>query len=512
MTEEIESYDKNSPEIREIVLKCMTSTKLFAKTFFPDDVPAAFSSLHDKIFDIIDADSKKKAIAAPRGLGKTTIAKIRVCKAILFREVSFIIYLSNSEKAAEMQTEGIKRMLQTNEIVKKLFGNIKFGHDGVDDTFSKQSWTAYGDVFILPRGAGQQVRGLNWMGHRPGLVVIDDLETLESVRSDEQRDKLKKWFLSDLMKTESRYGKPATFLYIDTIKHQEALLQQFIDAEDWHSVVLSICDENFNTYDANYMTTEEIKQSYEEHKAIGETDLFFMEFMNIPISLKDAVFKEEYFKYFDDEHDRLKIIESGETSYYKVSNMTHVILVDPARTHKLHSADSAIVCTAIDRKSGKIFVRDVVAGKFTPDQLYDLMFEMVLRFKATLLCVEVTGLHSFISQPIENQMRVRGIYCRYIELNAKGHKEDRIATLAPNYRIGYMYHNKSNCQSLELQLLWFPKSKRLDIMDALAYINLVMEQEFIYFDPSNKEDDFSELGEFDELENDLILSDEWRVV
>lgn len=504
-------FDKNDPLIRELLVACMQSSKVFDKTLFPDEVSSPFSMLHDKIFEVIDATHLKKAIAAPRGLGKTTIAKLRVIKAILFREVNFIIYLSNSATSAEMQTENIKRMIQQSELIKTFFGDIKFSQDGMKDSFSKQSWVAYGDVFVLPRGAGQQVRGLNWMGHRPGLIVIDDLESTETVQNEDQRTKLKQWFMSDLMKTESKYGKAAEFLYIDTIKHEDALLQNLIDAPDWMGITLSICDDKFNTYDPNYMTTEEIKESYENHKALGQTDLFYMEYMNIPISLSDAVFKPEYFKYFSEEPGKLVVKEDNKDVTYPVRNLITAVLVDPARTSKMHSAESAIVTVSVERKSGKIFVRDIFSAKVTPDVLYDEMFSAVILYKAMFLAVEVTGLSDFISQPIQNQMRVRGIYPQYIEIQASAKKVERVATLAPNYRLGYMYHNKANCAVLENQLLWFPKSKLWDTMDALANINKLMENQSIYFDPN--EDDMLP-DEFDELdeEDQLMLADEWRLL
>jgi len=531
----LNQFDKHDPEIEELILSCMHSSIKFDKTLFPEEVQSDFSSLHHEIFKVIDAKHNKKAIAAPRGLGKTTLAKLRVIKAILFRETNFIIYLSNSASSAEMQTESIKRMIQQSELIRTMFGDIKFSKDGWKDSFSKQSWVAYGDVFVLPRGAGQQVRGLNWMGHRPGLIVIDDLESTELVRSDEQREKLALWFFSDLMKTESKFGDPAEFLYIDTVKHEDSLLQNLIDAEDWLNVdtptgVLSICDENHNTYDPNYMTTEEIKKSYAEHKALGKTDLFYMEYMNIPISKEDAIFKEEYFKYFEEMGDHLRVPNdllgvrevngtqnvngTGKRSPYEkiwVKDLITIVLVDPARTVKLQSAESAVVTVSVSRSGGKIFVRDVFAEKVRPDELYEAIFKTVLLHNAMILAVEVTGLHEFISQPLQNQMRVRGIYPKYIELNAKGDKDARIATLAPNYRLGYMYHNKSNCTALEGQLEWHPKSKRKDIIDALAYINKVMDEQAMFFDPIDDED-FDQLDEFEELEDEALLADEYCII
>jgi hypothetical protein len=76
--------------------------------------------------------------------------------------------------------------------------------------------------------------------------------------------------------------------------------------------------------------------------------------------------------------------------------------------------------------------------------------------------------------------------------------------MAPNYRLGYMYHNKDNCGQLESQLVSFPRSKLWDVMDATAYINKVMDELSYYFDPPDSDNDDSEV-EFEELDNDDTL-------
>ena len=74
------------------------------------------------------------------------------------------------------------------------------------------------------------------------------------------------------------------------------------------------------------------------------------------------------------------------------------------------------------------------SGKFYPNELMDHMFEMTRFHNARILGVEVTSLHEWISQPIENEMRVRGVFAQYQELKAIGKKEERVAGLAPFYR------------------------------------------------------------------------------
>lgn len=537
-------FDKNDPQLQELLMRCMASTRIFAKTFFPDEVSSEFSLLHEKMFSVIDHPTQlKKALAAPRGLGKTTLAKIRAVKAIVFRERRFIVYLSNSATSAIESTEHIKRMMQENEYINQIFGKVNFSQKGFKDGFSKDSWVAYGDVYILPRGSGQQVRGKNWMGHRPGLFIIDDLESSELVRSDEQREKLSFWFFTDLMKSESKFGekegpnkgKGAEFLYIDTIKHEDSLLQNLIDASDWMNVntpdgTLAICDDNFNTFDPNYMTTEEIKQEYANHKEKGKTDLFFMEYMNKPVSFEDAIFKEEYFKYYQEGGRNLIIHEptnqgsglngnkraSNEQTVIPTRELTTIVICDPARTVKLQAAESAVITWSIHRESHKMFLRDVFSQKVRPDELYEELFRQVLLYRARFLAVEVTGLHEFISQPIKAQMKIRGIFPTYLELNAKGDKDTRISTLSPHYRMGYIYHNAANCQPAENQLIFHPKSKLKDIIDAMSYINRIIDEQYLYFDPDTDDDGYDEYhdleDEYFDLYDDAPLAGDWRIV
>jgi hypothetical protein len=85
-----------------------------------------------------------------------------------------------------------------------------------------------------------------------------------------------------------------------------------------------------------------------------------------------------------------------------------------------------------------------------------------------------------------------------VELKARDKKENRIAALAPFYRLGYVYHNELVSKKLETQLMMFPRSKMWDVMDAAAYVVELMEMEGDYFDPSNSLDE----EDYDELENE----------
>ena len=210
-------------DIKKILSTCFVNTKYCAKTLFPGTFYAPFSTLHNQIFEAIDSGHKRIAIAAPRGIGKTSIAKTVVKKAILFNSASFVVYLMNSATVAEMQTENIKRDLLTNKYVRSLWGSIKESEIeyAMDEQFSKLAWVAFGRTFVLPRGKGQQVRGLNWNDRRPNIIICDDLENKEEIKNSELRDRDKEWFHSDVMKSLDTYRDDGIVIYIDTVKHED---------------------------------------------------------------------------------------------------------------------------------------------------------------------------------------------------------------------------------------------------------------------------------------------------
>ncbi len=502
---------KLNSEIEDILVECFRSTKLFAKTFFPDRFYAPFSGLHDDIFDLIDSGEPRVAIAAPRGIGKTSIVGLALsAKKTLYQDARLIMHVSMTFDAACQQTENLKNELLSNRMIKKIFGSIKpRNSEGIDESFSKKSWVAQigknsgTGTLIYPRGSGQQVRGILYRNARPDQIVVDDLEDPETIMNDEIRRKRKEWFHADLLKCTSRIEKDWQIVYIDTLKHEDALLEELLESPEWESCRLELCNDELVSNAPEFVSNEEIKREHEYHRTHGVLDIFYREFRNIPIASEDAVFKSEYFKYYVEGGDKLSVYEKEkkepEVIYKK--NLVNVILCDPAKTVKLQSADSAIGAIGIDRTSRKIFVRDIIAGKMYPDELYNNMFKLVVDYQAMVLGVEVTSLHQFISQPIENEMRVRGVYPIYYEMNAVGKKAERVSMLAPLYKLGYMYHNKNCCQKLESQLVGFPRSKLWDVMDMLAYIIKVMDNFAYYFDPIDYEPEDSEM-EFVELEKE----------
>lgn len=486
-------------ELKQILSGCALSTRMTALTFFPERFYMPFADeVHGKIFDLIDGPEQKVAIAAPRGYGKTSIVSLALtARWILFNHTGFVIYINKSHDAASLQTENLRRELVTNKEIKAFFGNLKQrdpNKSEFDEVFSKKAWVAY-NTLVWPRGAGQQVRGVLFKNDRPGLIVIDDLEDPEMIENDEYRKKQYEWLYADVIKAVPRIGplaKSWKIVYIDTLKHEDSVLQKLLDSPEWASVRLEACDDDFKSTAPEFISDEDIEKEWNQHVQAGQTDVFFRELRNLPISTKDSAFRVEYFHYYNIPFGNAKKegdIETLDIEVQQNQNIETVVILDPAKTVKIHSAESAIIGIGIDLASAKVYIRDVISEKMYPDEIYDNLFGMAMMLGAKVLGIEETSLNEFIKQPIKNEMFRRGTFYELIWLKARGgmKKEQRVKELVPYYRGGYIYHNAScaNIKKLEQQLLMFPRSALWDLMDAEAYLIEMLELGERYFSPAD---------------------------
>lgn len=497
-------------DTKDILASCYGSYETAARVMFEERFFREFDNEHRKIFDLLEnSDNPRKLILAPRGVGKTSIDNLLVpAKKLLFHEKRYIVPVGASSTTAEEQSENLKSELIGNRFVNSLFDIKK------TDTFSRQKWVVEisgKKSCVQPRGAQQKIRGMLWNNYRPDLIIADDLEDDELVRNEDRRRELKKWFHGALMNTVDRGTKGWEVIVVGTLLHEDSLLANLMEDPSWDKVVLQLFDEDTKkSLFPNFIPDNEVDALITQYRESGESDTLYREYMNMPISMEDQSFRQEYFQYYDN-----KINFSG-------PNIENVIVVDFAKTAKTTSADSAIVGGAIDLRNEKIFVRDIVSGKMHPDQIYDEIVAMILRLNARVLGIEVTGLNEFITYPLKNHLSRKGINIELVELHARGGKDEkgktaRVRSLVPFYRQGLVYHNKACTTGLESQLMSFPRSKRWDIMDALGYFTEMLERGQRYMHP--QEDEGVEPmkmieNEYRELENDYAMDEmeDFRIV
>lgn len=474
-----------SAPVKEALVGCASSLATSARVLFPERFFREFDPIHHQVFNAIQRSrSRYLAIAAPRGIGKTSINNLLLpATSILFQRAKYIVVVCASAEMAKMRSEDLKTELVENKVIKGLFGDVR------GEVFNKDQWIAkVGDktICVMPRGAGQKVRGMLYRNSRPDLIIVDDLESDEEVESEEQRAAKKRWFFNSLLNCVDRGSKDWRVIVLGTVLHHDSLLVQLLDNPKWESVQLEICDDEFRSNAPNFMSDDDCRALYQEFVEAGELEGWYREYRNMPVATgKDAAFRPEYFLHYREAEHNL----SEDRDY------VNVVIVDPAKTSKINSAETAIVAVAVNTLNNTIKVRKARGMKLLPSGIYDEICQTLEWTGARVLGVEVTGLHDFILHPLQNELIRRGFgHVEVIPLHArKGDNEKgktaRVRQLVHYYEQGLVEHNEADCETLEGQLLSFPRPKRWDVMDALGYLPEILATGEVFMRPYDGEYD-----------------------
>jgi len=500
-------------EIDDILVETYKSTETFAQLFFPERCSTPFSDSHKEFFAAIDDPSIQLInLIAHRGWGKSTIGNLILpAKILAFRDTNFLLQLANTSAQAERDSEDLKTELVTNEFLTAVFGSIK--PETKESQFSKEAWKTpvkrntdgrieHLGSLVMPRGWGQQVRGLKNGRFRPDWIICDDIEGTEGAMSDEQRVKLKDWIYADLLNVVQRSDKLTPgehryrVLFIGTLLHQDSLLANLAENTDWHTINAPLCkavDDGNRVVSlwTDFKSDEGVELLYEAHRKDDELDVFYREYMCDPVPFGKGDFKKDYFKYY---------IEDQVTGL----GLESVVIVDPSKVAEARNADTAIVGWSLNASAGNLYVRDIVSGKIFQDDMYREAAEMAKRIGAEAIGVESTGLGSYIMQPFKDFLSRWGYRFELIELKSPGvknAKDDRIKSLLPYYRQGRVYHNQTCCRVLESQLMAGKYSKKKDVADAAAYVVEMLHLGDRNFLPESKRTEKGEVvDQYDEIE------------
>ena len=149
--------------------------------------------------------------------------------AILYQYKHYPIILSDSSDQAEGFLENIRVEFEENGLIREDFGNLqgKVWRNNVILTTT--------NIKVEAIGSGKKIRGRKHRNWRPDLLVLDDIENDENVRTAEQRSKLSNWFNKAVSKAGDSY---TDIVYIGTLLHYDSLLAHTLTNTGYKSLSL----------------------------------------------------------------------------------------------------------------------------------------------------------------------------------------------------------------------------------------------------------------------------------
>jgi predicted phage terminase large subunit-like protein len=178
---------------------------------------------HEEIFRLLqDVRIPLIVLTAFRGSAKSTIVTVAYSLWAVFgiQQKKFVILVAQTETKARQYLMNIRRQLENNKLLRDDLGPI-------DE--EKDQWGATAlvirklDAKIMVASVGQSIRGSLHNEHRPDLVILDDVEDTESVKTREGRDKLFDWFTAEVLPVG---GKRTRFVVVGNLLHEDSLMRR----------------------------------------------------------------------------------------------------------------------------------------------------------------------------------------------------------------------------------------------------------------------------------------------
>lgn len=170
----------------------------FLHIYFPDYLTYPLAEFHKEILTLVETNSTNLAVAAFRGSGKSTLVSTAavIWSMIGFKNKRFIVLISNTARQSEILMANIKAVLESNSVLKADLG--PFEETAEEWNISSLVFKDY-DTKIMAISVNESVRGIRYKNKRPDLIICDDVETLESVKTEDNREKTITWFDRDIV-------------------------------------------------------------------------------------------------------------------------------------------------------------------------------------------------------------------------------------------------------------------------------------------------------------------------
>ena len=175
------------------------NNRVFFGIYFSHYLKLRSAPFHKELFDLIKDESiKNLVIVAFRGSAKSTIITTSFpIWSILNNNKKFIIILGKTEKQSRQHLINIRRELEENKLLKADYNY----------SISDKEWNnrcivipEY-DAKIMAVSMDQSIRGIRHKQTRPELIICDDIEDTESVRTIEERNKIFDWITGEIIPT-----------------------------------------------------------------------------------------------------------------------------------------------------------------------------------------------------------------------------------------------------------------------------------------------------------------------
>lgn len=455
-------------EAKNLIRKQLTRVEVtrkshlwFFHTYLSDYVQYPIADFHREMFKISENDDiKLAAFCSFRGSGKSTLMTLSypIWSILGWPQKKFVVIISQTAEQAKLHFRNLKRELETNELLKRDLGPFQ----------EQDQWNSCSLVIprynakIIAVSKDQSFRGIKHGRYRPDLIIADDVENSESVKTQASRDSTFNWFTNEVLPLGDKTTKT---IIVGNLLHQDSLLKRLENAmnDGTRSGIFRqypLLDDNDQiAWPGKY---PDMKAIEEERLKVGNIFAWYREYLLRIVDEREPVINKDWIQYYDTLPEILR-----NQSYCFATG------VDLAISEKDTADYTALVTAKVIGygKEQRIYI--------LPNPVNErLSFSQILN-KAEAICqihegksankfyVEEVMLQGFMTQ----QLREKGIEAIGVPVRGKD-KRTRLELSANPIFEGKVLFPRHGCEGMLDQALNFAVAKHDDLVDALTTLLL----------------------------------------
>ena len=439
--------------------------KGFCLVYLSHYLGIAPADFHPELLDILgNPDERMIEILGFRGSAKSTFGSLALplWAALEYPEkYPFIIPIADTSIQAGTNIYNIKTELENNSLIKQDYGEIT--GEMVEDWSleSEEEWQAKNmllstGVRILARSRGQKVRGLRHKEHRPKLVIVDDPEDLEWVRSKENRDKTERWLRGEVIPAiDESSGR---LIVIGNQLHTDALMSRLKKDKIFkHLEYPLVKADGTCVWKAKYPTQTALDIQRDK---VG-VNAYLREYLLKVVPEEGADIRDEWIRYYDETPPEMQTGLSGTG-------------VDLAISKKETADYTAMVSGVSFIKEGipKIHIKpNPLNARLSFHETMETAKAMAVANPFSMFFVESVAYQKAAIEEMERAL------LPVIAMSAGADKRARLRAVAVYIQNGTVVFPRTGCEDLIIQLLGFGVEEHDDLVDALVYLILGLVQQ-----------------------------------
>ena len=173
-----------------------------------------------------DIDSNVGWSVGRRHAKTAYLSNAYLCHQIVYRMQKYIVEVSETTDVAGDFIKWTVNQLKFNDKLREDFGALLHEKPSMNEVDNKYEFITATGTKVEAKGIGTQMRGLRHLSERPGLFILDDLESGENTNTPELRAKNLHWFRSEMLEA---LGFGGRCIYMGTIVHYDSLLNHVLN-------------------------------------------------------------------------------------------------------------------------------------------------------------------------------------------------------------------------------------------------------------------------------------------